>query len=268
MKGNKMIIIAVDDEKMALENLVSQIAKEVKDAEIHGFRKPTEALEFAGKTTCEIAFLDIEMRGMNGIELAKRLKMITPKINIVFTSGYSEYMGSAFEMHASGYILKPITAEKIRQEMQELRYPIQMPEEKRMQVKTFGNFEVFVDNTPLKFQYSKTKELLAYLIDRNGALCNNGEIISVLWEEDLERKNHYSYLKNLRVDLVATLESVGCGECLIKQRGKLGIVPDKIQCDYFDWIRGKAYAINAYRGEYMNQYSWSEFTHALLDNSD
>ena len=128
-------------------------------------------------------------------------------------------------------------------------------------------FEVFFGNEPVKFQYSKTKEMFAYLIDRNGALCTNGELISILWEEDGDVGNHVSYLKNIRKDLIDTLEYYGLKEAVIRQRGKIGIVPSKIKCDYFDWIIGKPDGINAYRGEYMNQYTWGEFTHGILENS-
>lgn len=259
-----MVIIAADDEKLALECLTDTLKKAVPDGEIHSFRNPEETLAFAKEHSCDIAFLDIEMRGTNGIELAKRMKLINPKVNIIFTTGYSDYMGDAFLLHASGYVMKPVTPEKILAEMENLRHPVMPLEQKRVRIKTFGNFEVFADGHPVKFQYNKTRELLAYLVDRNGSLCGNAEISDILWEDD-RISDHNSYLKAIKSDLLSVFEKLECEDFLVRQRGKLGIRPEKVDCDYFDWLSGKPYAINAYRGEYMMQYSWSEFTHGSLE---
>lgn len=254
-----MVIVALDDEKLALNALMEAIQGAMPQAEVQGFRNPLEAIRFIEANECAVVFLDIEMRELNGIEVAKKMKCINPKVNIIFVTGYSEYTGDAFALHASGYVLKPVTQEKIEVELEELRHPIQPVSSKRIRVQAFGNFEVFIDEQPVKFQYSKTKELLAYLVDRRGAMCTNGELVGILWEDE-ESTGRVSYLKNIRADLLSTLEKLQCGDLVIRQRGKIGIVPDKIQCDYYDWLEGKVSGINAYLGEYMMQYSWSEYT--------
>lgn len=259
-----MRILAVDDERLALEGLLEAIQGAVPDAEIQGFRSAEDALVFAQNYECEIAFLDITMRGMDGIELARRLKALNPKINIIFTTGYDEYTGQAFALHASGYVMKPVTAEKVSLEMEELRHPVQTIPDKRMIIKTFGNFEVFVDGSPLRFQYSKAKELLAYLVDRNGSLCSNTEVMQVLWG-DGDENSHISYLKNIRKDLIRVLEEAGCKEAVIRQHGRIGVALEQMQCDYFDFLKGEVYAISSYRGEYMTQYDWACATRERLD---
>ena len=133
----------------------------------------------------------------------------------------------------------------------------------RLTARVFGNFEIYYNGVPLAFQYSRTKELIAYLIDRNGALCTNGEIIAALFEDD---DNHDAYLRSLRKDLLDTLSAVGCADVIVQQRGRLGILPQKIDCDYFRWLKGNRLGCE-YRGEYMKQYSWAERTAALLDHS-
>lgn len=258
-------IMALDDEKIALEGMVDIIKNVVPDASVHGFQNSMEAMEYAESTPCQIAFLDIEMSGMNGIHLAKKLKLQTPDINIIFTTGYSEYTGDAFDLHASGYILKPVTEEKIRREIEDLRHPVIYRQKKRVRIMAFGNFEVFIDEKPVKFQYTKTKELLAYLVDRHGAMCTNGELIGILWEDDENPRSRISYLKNLRTDLISTLQRGGCDDILMRKRGAIGIVPDKVQCDYYEWLEGNIQGINSYRGEYMEQYTWSELTHGELE---
>ncbi len=272
-----MNIIAVDDEKLALQNLVSAILKAAPDCVLHDFRKVSEMLDFAAKNPCDVAFIDVEMREMTGVEAAEKLKALRPRINIIFATGYSEYTGKAMEMHASGYIMKPITPEKVKREIEELRYPLGGVEKKEnalesesirhIRIQAFGDFEIFYDNVPLAFQYNKTKELLAYLVDRRGSLCANAQIMSALWENEDDYMSHNSYMKNLRTDLLMSLEKVGCGDIIVRRRGVLGIAPDKVICDYFDWCDGKKHALDAYRGEYMSQYSWSEYTHALLEDA-
>ena len=255
-----MKIIALDDEELALEGLMDAIRACAPNAELHGFSYAEDVLVFLRDHSCDVAFLDVEMAGINGVELAEQLKLRNPDVNLIFATGFSSYQGNAFDLHASGYLMKPITAEKVKRELDNLRRPV--PEEKRIQVQCFGNFEVYLDGIPLEFKYHKTKELLAYLVDRKGALCTNGEIIAKLFGDD----NHNAYLRSLRKDLLDTLEAAGGADVITQQRGRLGIVPQAIRCDYYDWCDGKRMG-NAYLGEYMAQYSWSEYTNAALQQT-
>ena len=102
--------------------------------------------------------------------------------------------------------------------------------------------------------------MLAYLVDRHGAFCSNGEIMTVLWED--ERRT--SYLGNLKKDLLDTMREHNCADIVETGWNKLRVVPEKVSCDYYDWYEGKPKAINRYMGEYMAQYSWAEMTNARL----
>ena len=254
-----MKIIAVDDEQIALEGLLDVISEAAPNAELNGFEYPEDALVFVDGHDCNIAFLDVEMAEMSGVELAEQLKLRNPDINIIFATGYEEYRKEAYDLHASGYLTKPITVEKVKKELGDLRRPI--PNRKRMRVQAFGNFEAYIDGKPIAFRYSKTKEVLAYLIDRKGALCTLSELQAIIFEDD---GGHESYMKSLRRDLLETLEAADCGNVIVQQRGKLGIVPENLECDYYDWCDGKRAGI-VWHGEYMAQYSWSEYTAAMLE---
>jgi two-component SAPR family response regulator len=189
-------IIAVDDERLALDHLLSKLREVQRVSEIKGFLHPQTALEeIRNGFTPHVAFLDIEMYGMNGIELALRFKKELPKINIIFVTGFSEYAPDAFALHASGYITKPVRTERIKTELENLRYPL-LNNRQRIRVQTFGNFEIFVDDVPIKFKRSRTKELLAYLVDRKGAGLGMAELAAVLWEE---RKYDRSLQNQLQV---------------------------------------------------------------------
>ena len=307
-----MVIIAVDDERLAIESIIKSIRSVAPEAEVHGFLSGASIIEFLESHHADVVFLDIEMRDMNGMDLASRIRRRSPRMNIVFTTGYSKYAGRAFDVRASGYILKPVTAEKIRAELENLRYPVRgvprgggqaphygaegkrIPEylarnrlaidswpsdspeawkhitSKGLFLRTFGNFEVFADGVPLHFKYIKTKELLAYLTDRCGALCSNREITAVLWEDD--GRNHASYLKSIRADLVTVLEEHGYGNVVVRRRGGIGLIPGKVICDYYNYLNrmkhpddtgGEPLYLES-RGEYMTQYSWAEVTNSIL----
>ena len=103
-----MRILCLDDEPLALKMLEAAIREAKSDAEVTAFRKQADLLEDAKQNGCDVAFLDIHMRGMNGVEVAKRLKEINPKMNIIFVTGFSDYKGDAMDMKASGYIMKPV----------------------------------------------------------------------------------------------------------------------------------------------------------------
>lgn len=259
-----MKILVVDDEKIVLDGLVKTVKEVVPNASIYGFNKSTEALEFVKDNKIDIAFLDIEMGALNGIEFAKEIKMIYPTINIIFVTGYSEYAIEAFRLKASGYLLKPFTKEDIQKEIEDLRNGLDCVSCKKIRISTFGNFEIYVDNKALTFKYAKTKELIAYLVDRNGAFCKNGEIMSILWEGE----QRTSYLSNLKKDLMDTLKKEKIESLIETSWGKMRINKEVIDCDYYRWLEGDATIINLYRGEYMSQYSWAEFTNADIYNKE
>lgn len=250
-----MRILLVDDEELQLLRLESEVKKVLPDATgIFSYRNPLEALKDFKNKKIDIAFLDIEMPGINGINLAKELKKINPLINIVFVTAYNDYAVEAYKLHASGYLTKPVQAEKIKEEIDALRYPVELRGQKKIQVKCFGNFDVFYNGEPLKFSYQKSKEVFAYLVDREGSAININELNAVLWEED-----HPSYLRNLIADIQNTLKGIDAGDIFIKRHNECYIDVTKIDCDAYEYKRGNPDAIRMYRGEYMIQYSWAYF---------
>ena len=263
-----MNILAVDDELLVLNGLVNELKKVFPSDEVYSYRKPTEVLEFAeklksGGEEISYAFLDIKMRGMTGLELARRLKVIHPNMNLFFCTAHSEYAIDAFGLYAKGYLMKPITAEKIEKSLNEMipewkREPTTL--ERDIRVQTFGNFEVFVDGTALKFTREKAKEMFAYLIDRHGASVTTKQIFAVLWDDAPYDRNSKNYVGAILSSLKATLKEVGIEDVLVKTWNHLAIDISKIKCDAYDYEKGDMAAINSFHGEYMSNYSWAEFT--------
>lgn len=253
-----MEILVADDEQLILEGLVSLIEEIVPEAKIHAFHKVSLLKEYIQKHTVDIAFLDIEMGATNGIVIAKELKLINPKVNIIFVTGYSEYMDTAFSMHASGYIKKPFSKEEIKDELDNLRFPIKKVKDNILQVQCFGNFEVSINGKNLRFERTKTKEFLAYLIDQRGNAVTSAKIRIVLWEEATNDQNTAIYFQKLKKDLITTLKKEGIEDIFIKSWNNYSIDPTKISCDYYDWLNNKPEGIQAYNGEYMKQYDWAK----------
>ncbi|MCL2634667.1 MAG: response regulator [Oscillospiraceae bacterium] len=263
-----MRILAIDDSEQALKLLTDTIAEVIPSAEIFSFNKPSELLIFAKNNPCDIVFLDIKMWGMNGIAVAKELKDYNAKINIIFVTAYTEYAMEALGLHPSGYILKAVTKEAVEREIENLRYPVDLRNNARVYAQTFGNFEIYSHGTPIKFTYSKTKELVAYLIDRNGASVNTGELCAVLWEDKQDTENIKSYLRKLFSDLTKALKENGVDDIILKRRNSFAIIPEKIVCDSYEFIKGNTKYVNAYAGQYMAQYSWAEMTIGKLRKAE
>ncbi len=249
-----MKVLLVDDESLQLVRLENACKKVLPDAEFSSYTNPVKALQENDKTLFDIAFLDIEMPGINGIQLAKHLKKINPLIKIIFVTAYNEYALQAFKIHAHGYITKPVSEAKAKEEVDELQNIAPLQSSKKLQIKCFGNFEVFHNGEPVKFSYKKSKEVFAYLIDREGAAIDINELNAVIWEED-----HPSYLRNLIADIQNTLKKLDCGDVFIKRHNEAYIDVDKVDCDAYEYKKNNPNAIRLYRGEYMMQYSWAIF---------
>ena len=257
-----MIVIAVDDEALALKSLADAVKKIKPDAEVFLFRDPMMALQSleSGVMKPDVVFSDIQMFDMTGIQFAHRVKVIYPHTNIVFVTGYSDYMMDAIRLHASGYLLKPVDEGQLREQFDNLLYPATgKGNGQKFYAQTFGNFEFYCDGSPVHFARAKAKELLAYLIDKNGAACTRAELLVNLFDDggaggDQSLSQAFSVLSK-------TLASLGGGDVIIKSHNAYAINPEKIGCDYYDYLRGDVKAINAYQGAYMANYAtWSDLT--------
>ena len=260
-----MKIIAVDDEQIALEQLVDAIREAAPQAELHSFQKPREMLAYAKENPCDVAFLDVEMGSITGIEAAKQLKQWKPDINIIFVTGYDKYMADAFKLRVSGYVAKPAAVQDIREELEGLRNPVMPAKENMLVAKCFGTFDAFVNGKSLEFERSKTREMLAYLIDRRGNAVTSGELRAVLWAEAENDDNTGVYLQKLKKDLINTLKKAGVRDVFVTSWNKYAIDPERISCDYYDYLANRPEGVRAYNGEYMSQYSWGELNRAVFE---
>ena len=255
-----MRIMCVDDEPLALKMLEMSVQKAKPDAEVKSFRKPRELLEAAKQDGCDIAFLDIHMRGMNGVELAKELKGVNPKMNIIFVTGFSDYAGDAMSLHASGYIMKPVNKEKIERELSDLRFPITPKSNALLRVQCFGNFDVFTpDGAHVRFERSKAKEVFAYLVHKQGSSCTTRELFAAIFEDEPYEKKLQNLLQTYIYAMIKSLKAVGAEEAVVRSYNALAVNPEVLDCDYYRFKELDAGAVNAYQNEYMSQYYWADF---------
>ena len=260
-----MKILAVDDEYYALELMKTTLAEVAPSATVFLCRDVAGAIKTAQEETIDVAFLDIHLAEKNGIELAKELKMIHPRINIVFATGYSEYMKEGIDLRMSGYVLKPVTPEAIRTELENLRNPIEWSAEKRIRILTFGNFDVFVDGALLKFERKQAKEILAYLVDKRGTSATYPELAAILWEDEEYDRTKQKNLQVYIASLVKSLHAVGVKDLILKSRQGILVNTKIVDCDYYRFLEGDTRAVNSFAGQYMSAYSWAEFTVGYLE---
>ena len=241
--------------------MLEQAIKNAKpDAEVLAFKYQDELIAEAEENGCDIAFLDIHMRGMNGVEVAKQLKRINPKMNIIFVTGFSDYTGDAMRLHASGYIMKPVTQARIEEELADLRFPIEPKSGALLRVQCFGNFDVFTpDGKPLRFERSKSKEVFVYLVHRHGSSCTKREIAAVLFEDMPYDAKQQIYVQKIMSSLVKSLKAVGADQVLEKSYNNVSVNTSMIDCDYYRFEELDGGAVNAFQNEYMSQYYWAEF---------
>lgn len=248
-----MIIYAVDDETNNIELLKEYLSDIKPKASISYFLDPLELLKAEDNKPCDVAILDIRMPGLTGIELAKRIKEIKYDTNIIFLTAYDRYAIDAISLYASGYILKPINKPDIIEQLENLRYPIK---ENNARAITFGNFDFIVGENHVKFGLKKSKELLAYLIDRRGSVVSRKEIASILFEDGSYSRNQQKKLSQIIKSLKNALEKHSVGGILRSNKDGYYVDTSLFSCDLYEYIEKRYKSV--YSGEYMEQYSWGE----------
>ena len=204
-----MKILVVDDGQLAINSLIRILCRVAPDCDYISAMTTDDALNWLRQGKMDVAFLNLEMPGMNGLALARMIQKIQPRCNLIVVTERPEYALEALQIFVSGFLLKPANEADVRNVLENLRYPAEdVPV--GVKVQCFGNFEVFVGGRPLSFKRSKSKELLA------------------------------------------------------RGRSTLAIDTSKVECDYYNFLRGDRSTISSYRGEYMTQYSWAEVTRSAL----
>lgn len=252
-----MNAIIVDDELLMLKSF-NRLCTGIDDLNIAGsFQSPEEALLYTENNPVDLAVLDIAMPGMNGIQLAEELRHIYPDILIVFITAYDEYVREANQIDADYYIMKPYKQEVLVKMMARMKL-LSRRQESKIQIQTFGRFNVIVDGDPIPLN-GKAKEILALVITRRGTEISNEEIYTTLWENreysNVHMKVYYNALKRLK----DVLKKYGISDILKSTfRGQMLNV-SMVDCDYYAWLDGDKKYREQFPGKFMSEYTWGEY---------
>lgn len=253
-----MKLILVDDSLIEL-NLFATECAVLENAEIVGmFSKGQEALAFCEEhREVEVALLDIDMPGMNGIELSSALRRLRSDIIIIFVTGHTEFAAEAIRQRADYILFKPFDREDVIDALERAQL-MHLRQRKPLYATMFDSFDVEVNQKHIKFRSAKAKELLALLICKEGRGVSIHEIVDCLWEgDDLADVRSVGYRKAIK-NLSDTLQDYGIDGLLERSRGYCRIDASAIETDYYRFLRGDEEAMSLYHGRFLSEYTWAE----------
>ncbi|WP_168118777.1 response regulator [Paenibacillus sp. HB172176] len=282
-------VILVDDEEPVL-NLMERRLALMGNIEIAGrFTQPREAVESMKQEQVDVVFLDIQMPGMNGLEVAEYLVEVNPNVDVVFVTAYNEYAIEAFELNAVDYLLKPPTASRLSKTIERLlwrrdaRNGEERKDERRAEkddervgpgFRCFGQFEWIVDaqtGESVNWKRYKDRELMAYLVHRRNQVVSKASILEHLWP-DAAPEQASAFLHTCVYNIRKMMNSLGCEEKLVYKDNGYRLELLKMWCDADEFERiavgtevqaGNIAACEAaaalYTGNYMEQegFIWS-----------
>lgn len=259
-----MRVICVDDEELLAEEIADMCQVLDQVDEVRCFTVAAQALEYLETECAEVALLDISMPEMDGIRLARRIREIHPEMRIIFLTGYEKYALDAYSVHPSGYLLKPVKKAQLAEEIAWAARDIPGKAPRPVEARTFGNFDLLVDGTPIAFRSSRGKELLAYLIDRHGAFVPRREAFAVLWEDCEYTRSKQKQFDTVIRSLRAILVEHGIGDILEVRSGSMRIRPELISCDAWRFMENDPESVHAFMGEYMSNYEWAKYAESCM----
>ncbi len=238
------------------------------DFEIVGkFTNPDQAIAYASSHVVDFALLDIDMPGMNGMELAQRLRKIRRDIIIVFATAHPKFAVDALRMKADYMIFKPFDRDDIADVMERAKL-LRRRQNKRFFFRTFGAFDMLVDGEPVRFRSAKAKELMALCLYRQGCPTSIHEIVECLWGEDTVNADSTGYRRTIK-ELTDTLRDYAAEELILRARGSLQLRLELVDSDYQRFLEGDSDAICQFQGSFLHQYSWAEpMTCALQEKKE
>mgnify|MGYP002624659933 CR=1 FL=1 len=259
-----MKAICVDDERILAEDIAEMCLELPEIDDVKSFIRAGDALGWLKEHPADLALLDINMPDMNGIELASEIKAMYPDMAVIFLKAYAQYAVDAFSVRAAGYLLKPVTKEALAADVAYALSGKQRRMSGHIVVKTFGSFDVYVDDDPVSFRLAKSKEIFAWLIDKHGSGVTRSEISSAVWEDIFYDRKMQKKLDNYLRSLRETLQEYGIADILDMEKGVIRVRPETIICDSWLFYAGDIDAINFFRGEYMSSYSWAGITESNM----
>lgn len=250
-----MNIIYVDDEQIQRENfrLTVEGMKGMESLKLFG--SSVEAYEWAKEHPVDIAFCDIEIPHINGIELAKKLKELNRKTCIIFVTAYDQYTLEAFKVRATAYLLKPYTRSDVEAELENAYWTTGNTLDKKIMITTMPDLLVTVNGRNLFQAHGKQEELFALLVDRGKSGITKGDALNCLGDGKTPKDSTYwSWLFRLK----NILEEAGLSDLIATSGNTKYIRTEKVDCDLYRMLEGDTESIEKYVGKYLRRYAWAE----------
>ena len=254
-----MYTITVDDDDLAVSSLMRTLKAVLPDSRHECAHSAQELLAMCETCPPDVAFIDIEMYGMDGISLTRKLAELYPDLNVYLYTGHPQYALECYSLYICDYLVKPVSRKRLTEALAHLRHPV-----RSLRVQCFGNFAVFYGDTPVMIQKPKTLELFAYLVFQRGAAVNMGELHGILEDDKPVTKSTQAYLRQLISELRNKLKEYHAEDVVIKGYNCIGVDTKKLDCDYYHYLAGSSLDSDQYRGYFMEQYSWAEAAKSLL----
>ncbi len=252
-----MRAILVDDDPKLVDAFAG-LASGISDLEVVGqFTDAPSALEFARNNRFEAVFLDIVMPGMDGLNLALRLREFRSDLLVVLMTEHMGFVRDANRIGVDYYLVKPFGAETLQTMMGKLRLLAQR-QEPRVFIQTFGRFLVRLDGQPIRLT-GKAKEILALVVTRQGGEVSNEEIYSTLWEGRPYDNDSMGVFYNALRRLRNALEEAGIGNLLVSTGRGQTVDTSLFDCDLYAWRSGTDDPRSTFEGEFLSEYSWGEY---------
>lgn len=257
-----MHIIYVDDEKPALDNFKWTVSDFPEIGSLELFQDGREALEHVRCHTVDVAFLDMEMPEIHGLKLAQMIKEHDEKIRVVFVTAFSQYALDAWNVDASGYLLKPYTASDIRKLLYKCAYR-PLPSQ-NVEIQTIPTFRVTVSGSAIPMSAAKPRELLALIVDRGEEGIGAGDGIACLWPDRANDANTQALFRMTFKRLTDILEEAGIRNLIYTRDNKRYLNMDNVDCDLYRIMAGDIVTARKYSGQYLREYSWAEERNSQL----
>lgn len=230
-----MRVAAVDDERHVLERF-QRMVSDITELNLCGlFETGEQLLAYLRENPLDAVFLDIEMPGVNGLQLSEQIQNLNETIEIIFVTAFNQYAVEAFEVQAMDYIMKPLTEERLGKTIRRLLKTKRTATcSGKPFVQCFGDFEVFLNGEAMTWKNSKAKEILAFLVHKKGVPVSWEKIADAVWPDyDGERAqtNFHATTYLLR----KRLAEAGIAQILESGRGNYRVVTDQVTCDLYQF---------------------------------
>lgn len=274
-----MKVVYVDDEQGSHINFSYSVNGRQDISSIMHFFDAQTCVDYAKSNKIDCAFLDINLGTSSGIDLARDLKKIQPKIEVVFITSYDEFAREAYKVGGRGYLSKPYSDDEldeviirvtriVKPTFKSIASPLNaeiFTYAPHIFARTFGNFDLQIDGNTVHFKNAKAKELLALLVNQMGGTVSNAQIFFALWERQEYSQTTSTYVRRTIRSLKNELEREGIDHILISKRNSICIDVNTIDCDYYSLVNGSRHALLTFNGQYMTQYSWGEETLPIIE---